>query len=679
MKPEILAPVGGKEQLVAAVRAGANAVYFGTKNMNARRNANNFSNEELIEAVSYAHASGVKVYITLNTLVFDDELSNLENELKVVAAAGADAIIVQDLAVASFVRKCCPDIDLHASTQMCIHNVWGVEALKRFGFTRAVLARELSLEEISKINRSVPDMELEVFVHGALCMSVSGMCYLSSIIGERSGNRGLCAQPCRLNFRCNEREYALSLKDMSYVAKLNELCAAGVTSLKIEGRMKRPEYVAASVNACKMALEGLKPDLETLKAVFSRSGFTDGYLTGKRNISMFGVRTKDDVVASSNVLKKLSNLYKSERPAVKVDMKLFLLSEKSILEVSGGGEQVEITFVAATLMSEHALNKSQVCELLSKTGGTIFIPGNIEYEAFEGAMLPFSVLNKARRQALEELYRALLLPRPKQYFDFVLPDIEKIYPEESQIWGQFTRFSQICFDDIFDRIILPLEEVIPNSNAVLKFKDKLIVKLPDLAFDEYSHKIKRELEFLKETGFNSVMCGNIGILEICKSMGFELHGGFGLNITNSISIDEYVRNYNLLDAVVSFEMSMSRIVKLKNEIPIGVIGYGYLPLMRFRACPLRDNNGCGKCKGGGVVTDRLGNKFSIVCHNRQYSTLLNSIPICISDKEIKADFTILCFNNNEKESEIKTIIDLFKKGNTPEFKRTNGLYFRKLK
>ncbi len=281
---EILAPAGNEQSLIAAVRSGADAVYLGTGAFNARRNADNFKDNSLAEAVNYCHGRGVKVYVTLNTLIRDEELPAFLDAAREVAEAGPDGVIVQDLAVVKVLKTICPDLPLVASTQMSVHNAAGVKALEDLGFSRVVLARELTLEEIRKI-RSETRAELEVFIHGALCMSVSGMCYYSAMMGERSGNRGLCAQPCRLNSACNGRPYALSLKDMSFITRVRDLEAAGVCSVKIEGRMKRPEYVAAAVTAVRTALDGKEPDMATLQAVFSRSGFTDGYLTGKRNVS----------------------------------------------------------------------------------------------------------------------------------------------------------------------------------------------------------------------------------------------------------------------------------------------------------------------------------------------------------------------------------------------------------
>ncbi len=304
-KIEILAPAGGFDSVLAAVRSGADAVYLGEKRFSARASAKNFSDEELRQATAYCHIHGVKVYVTLNTIVFDEEFSSLADAIKAAARADVDALIVQNMGVARLAKQIAPDLPLHASTQMSVHTAAGVRALCEMGFRRVVLAREMTRAEIKKAAQ-IP-VELEVFVHGALCMCVSGQCYFSAMLGSRSGNRGACAQTCRLPFSVNRQKggHALSLKDNSLIGHLNELQALGVASAKIEGRMKRPEYVAAAVRACVEQRDcGCISDrtAEELRGVFSRTGFTDGYYTDRRGRGMFGTRTRDDVVSADEKL-----------------------------------------------------------------------------------------------------------------------------------------------------------------------------------------------------------------------------------------------------------------------------------------------------------------------------------------------------------------------------------------
>ncbi|MDO5331672.1 MAG: peptidase U32 family protein, partial [Bacillota bacterium] len=335
-KPEILAPVGGQEQLFAAVRLGADAVYFGLQNFNARRNAENFGGDNVSDTIEYCHEHDCNVNITINTLVCDNEIKDMHKAVDMAVSAGADALIIQDFAVAKYVKDTYPNMHMHASTQMAVHNSEGVKILRDYGFSQFVLARELSLDEIKKIYDET-GADLEVFVHGAHCMCVSGNCYLSSMIGGRSGNRGLCAQPCRLEWHLNDKDHALSLKDLSYIQYINDLADAGVKTLKIEGRMKRPEYVAEAVRQCKLAIGGGEVDTSNLKAIFSRSGFTAGYLEGKCNADMFGYRTKEDVTAAEDVLPKIAKLYEKEPQSISVDMMLYAIeNDNSQLTVSDG-------------------------------------------------------------------------------------------------------------------------------------------------------------------------------------------------------------------------------------------------------------------------------------------------------------------------------------------------------
>ena len=401
--PEILAPVGGEEQLKAALRCGADAVYFGLQNFNARRNADNFNGEGLEDTIRKCHEHSCRVYITVNTLVFDDELKDVYRAVDTAAEAGADALIIQDFAVAAYAKEYYPGLKRYASTQMAVHNSEGVRALQKWGFDRVVLARELSLKEIRTIV-SETGADVEVFVHGAHCMSLSGNCYLSSMIGGRSGNRGLCAQPCRLDCSVCGRDHALSLKDLSYMDHIKELAEAGVGSLKIEGRMKRAEYVAAAVTACRNAREGKPYDIDTLRSVFSRSGFTDGYLTGKRTLDMFGYRTKEDVVAAEGVLRDLSRLYEKEVQSVPVDMYFTVRAgEPAALTLSDGIRWVSCEGPIPEQARTAPLTKESAEKNLSKLGGTIYRLGSLSAEIGEGLMLPVSALNEMRRNAVKAL------------------------------------------------------------------------------------------------------------------------------------------------------------------------------------------------------------------------------------------------------------------------------------
>lgn len=677
-KGEILAPVGGMEQLYAAVRCGADAVYLGTKSFNARSSAENFNEAELMSAISYCRVRGVKVYIAMNTLITDKELNEVKNEIITIANAGADGVIIQDLAVAALWRQLCPDMKIHASTQMTIHNLEGVKIAEKLGFSRVVLARELTLEEIKYICQNT-SLEVEVFVHGALCMSISGTCLLSSMIGARSGNRGKCAQPCRLNFKVGGREYGLSLKDLSVIDSIKKLSEAGVKSFKIEGRMKRPEYVAAAVSAVRAARDGNEFDTETLRAVFSRSGFTKGYLEGKRVLSMFGYRKKEDVVAAAPVLKDLAALYKDEKPVVPVEMTFTADENRAVLLVSDG----KFTVKKETDAIEKAISKMldyEFCEkCFGKTGGTPFYLSSLNCTISQGLSIPAKVLNSMRREALEELYslKSEIVPY-KICDDLAHEKISAAYrSDDRKLRLSFQRFDA-SFDHVAaEKIILPLREIMLHQESIDLYGEKLIARLPHFAFGEMEQRLEERLKKLFELGVKSVYVDNIGILALAKRLGFTVYGGYGLNVLNSLALSEY-GDLGVKDCILSPEIAISDAAKISSRVSKGLLGYGFLPLMNFRACPAQGAKGCEGCRGLTEVIDRIGTRFFIMCNERHYSQLLNSVPLYIGDKEPKnIDFELLYFTFESKDT-AKKIVDCYSLGAPLNTKKTGGLYFREL-
>jgi putative protease len=666
--PEILAPVGGQEQLSAAVRCGADAVYLGAKGFNARRNAENF--DDLAAVVGCCHARGVDVHVTLNTLVFDSEMKELERTLDEVAASGADAVIVQDLAVMRLVKERYPTLKLHASTQCAVHNTDGVKLFEDYGVDRVVLARELSIKEIEKI-RAATSVELETFVHGALCMCLSGACYLSGMLGGRSGNRGLCAQPCRLDFKGANGGYALSLKDMSHLAHVRELAEAGVASLKIEGRMKRPEYVAAAVTAARQAAMGEKYDEETLRAVFSRSGFTDGYATGERR-NMFGHREKEDVTSAEGVLGALRRLYDKEAPRVKVDFNL-AIGENSSLTASALGKSVTVTGEGGIEALSRPTDAALAEKNLSKLGGTQFYLGSVELSNPAKLMLPPSVINALRRSAVERLNGELstVVPHSEHEWNFDIPVAKA--PEKPEFWAKFEKKSQL-FEGA-DRYILPIGEI--DGALIEKYGSLLTAALPDLDFPETEDKTRASLSELGRLGLSSVYAPNCGGIELAKSLGLSVFGAPELNIVSTAALEEY-RALGLEAATVSWETRMSRVSALGGTLPRGIVAYGYLPVMRFRNCPNRRNGQCGDCNGYPHLTDRKGAKFQIICHNRRDQTLLNSVPLHIGGKgRAECDY-YLCLFTVESAAECRKIFDEIKLDRPSEKPRTGGLYYREL-
>lgn len=405
---EILAPCGSAESLDAALNTGADAVYLGMKTFSARKNASNFTFEELSGAVEKSHKQGVKVYIALNTLFFDDETDKLKETIRQADESGADAVIVQDLGTAHLVKRIAPRLRLHASTQMTVTSASGAIFARQNGFSRVVLPRELSYEEIADIT-SKADIETEVFVHGALCVCLSGQCLLSAAIGGRSGNRGLCAQPCRLDYTCGDRQNALSLKDLSLIDQLQKLEAAGVTSAKIEGRMKRPEYVAAAVSQCRAALNGESTDTELLRSVFSRSGFTKGYFDGSFK-NMQGIRSKEDTEGSAETMSKLRQLYRSPYKRFTVDMHVEIKADSPIICLITCGElRTAVTGCVPHPALNRAVTAEEISERMSKLGGTVFTAGKITCELDDGLSVPVSAVNELRRKAAEEISRFIAI------------------------------------------------------------------------------------------------------------------------------------------------------------------------------------------------------------------------------------------------------------------------------
>ncbi len=676
---EILAPVGAEEQLKAAVRSGANAVYLGVENFNARRNADNFTTDNLKGAVKYCRLRNVKVYVTLNTLVFDKETEELYETVKAIAQSGADAVIVQDFATVGAVREICPQMPLHASTQMAVHNVAGAKYLEEMGFSRIVLARELSREEMKAIRNEVKT-ELEVFVHGAHCMSASGNCYLSAMLGERSGNRGLCAQGCRLNWKNqHNREYALSLKDMSYLDRISDLMEIGIDSFKIEGRMKRPEYVAAAVSSLKKAMEKGFYDKITLRSVFSRNGFTDGYLQGKRDVSMFGYRLKEDVTSASGVLKELENSYKNEIRPNKADAKLILEKDKpATLFLSSKGITAKVTGEIPREPRTAPLSQEIAFRNLSKLGDTSFYLDFFEFDNPRGLTLPASAINALRREGANVLENKLG-EKTYEIYDAQPPKIPRgEFTEKSKTRVRLEHFSQYSEDfEKADLLILPIDEILENSEEIECLPVKIAAELPALIYPEDESAILKKLSQVKKLGIVRGVTGNIGGIYLLKKAGFRIHGSHGLNITNSLSAKAY-EDMGLSDITLSFELSEKAVKNIGSQIPKGAYIYGYLPIMLMRACPQKSENGCLNCTGNTVLTDRKGVDFPFLCHNKKYGVLHNSVPLYIGDKNLRNLDFVTFFFTVESKKECKKIFDAYFNNRNPEGKKTNGLYSREL-
>lgn len=683
-KIEILAPAGGFNSVIAAVRSGADAVYVGQKQFSARASAQNFDEDELKKAVAYCHIHGVKVYVTINTIIFDDEFDMLRDAILSAARADADALIVQNIGAAMLARELVPDLPLHASTQMSVHTAGGVRALYEMGFKRVVLSREMSRDEIKRAAQ-VP-VELEVFVHGALCMCVSGQCYFSAMLGSRSGNRGACAQTCRLPFSVGREKsgYALSLKDNSLVSHIGELEKMGVVSAKIEGRMKRPEYVAAAVRACREQRDcGFVSDntSKMLRGVFSRTGFTDGYFTDRLGKEMFGTRTKNDVVsADDKLLSAIRQSYKDEIRNIKLSGQFIAkLGEKPVLCLSDGVHKVEKTSdilceKAVKLPVDESRCKTQLC----KTGGTAYEIESLDCKIDSEISLPMSALNALRREVLGELdvVRSVVhnykINKTKNF-----APITPYKPKEqgfvrARVTG--TKISS-AFKDC-QLVFVPLFSDFNEIERLINEGFNIGVEVPRGMFAR-EEQIKEQLARVRKIGVIDVLCHNIGALYEAKQLKMKLHGGFGLNLVNTYDL-LWAEKYGIEDVELSFELTFERINALGGGIKRGIISYGYLPLMLCRNCPNKSiGMDCKTCKNQSKMTDRKNEKFFLKCDG-DCTEVLNCVPLFVALEEfskLSTDFNILRFSVENYVENIENIRSFNPKPMLKD-KITRGLYRR---
>lgn len=678
---EILSPAGDFESVVAATRSGANAVYLGYGNFNARRNAENFNAETLKSTIEYCHIRGVKVYLTLNTLVFDAEIDSALSVALCAAKCGVDAFIVQDLGLARVLKNALPEIALHASTQLSVHSESALFTLKNMGFKRVVVAREMdkySLERICKTAKEL-DLEIEAFVHGALCMCLSGQCFLSSMLGSRSGNRGLCAQPCRLAFSVeNGTGHDLSLKDLSLVGHIPEMIEMGVSSLKIEGRMKRPEYVAITTAVCKMTANGERvPEeyFEMLNKIFSRDGFTDGYFENKLGKEMFGVRQDDAGKLTKEVVNKIHNIYRNELQAIPVSANLSVLeNEESTLCLSD--EEFEATIkgeipqVAKTLPITEEFARSQI----EKMGGTPYYLKDFTLKTNGNITLTAGELKNLRRKAIELLNSLRAKVKPITFNEYKSGDAE-YFENPVSYFARFRDVSQIPKNlQNIKAIILPLE----NGAAAYKSNLPLYADIPR-GFLNKEDEVLSLLKKAKENNIAGAFCGNIAAIELCKKAGVTPVADFGLNICNNESLNQ-ISDFGIKEAVLSFENPIANINKLSNKnIKKGIICYGKVPLMLTRNCPNKNGNGCQNCNKNAKITDRLGIEFPLVCRFG-FTELYNSRPLYLLDRinEFNIDFALFYFTD-ETKSEIEEILTNSNGNYSLPNEYTRGLYYRTIR
>ena len=642
---ELLAPAGSMEALRAAVCNGADAVYLGADTFNARMNARNFSAADLQEAVVYCHVRGVKVHLTLNTLVLDREMPRAAELIRMAASCGVDAFIVQDLGMVSLCRQLAPDVPIHASTQMSIHSLEGVLEAAALGCSRVVLARELPAEEIANICKKSP-VEIEVFVHGALCMCYSGQCYLSSVIGRRSGNRGQCAQPCRLPYgygRFESTRYPLSLKDNCLAGELDELRRMGVASIKIEGRMKRPEYVAIVTRAYRTVLNGGKltqADLQELETAFSRQGFTDGYFKGQTGSDMFGRRQESEDTA---------DLFASARATYeqgetqRIGVRFYAMihrGQPARLAVEDPDGNLCRTYGPVPEQAVYrSLTAQDLEQQLKKTGGTPYLCTSVRSSLDPDLMLPASAINAMRRDVIAELTAKRGRAEKPHLNAYDEPPRYDGISGEPQLTVAVRTADQITSRMLSMKptvLYVPLSELVehPELRQRVGVETQLAAILPRVIWSGELVPIARQLRTVYDMGVRQVLAGNLGQLHIARAAGFAVRGDFGLNIVNSRAM-RYLREQGLDSQLLSFELTLPQIRDISKAVPAEVLIYGRLPLMLMENCVIKNRTGTCTCQTGTVrLVDRVGEEFPIVkdpgtCRN----VLLNGKKLYLLDKK----------------------------------------------
>lgn len=642
---ELLSPAGSPESVVAAVQNGADAIYLGFGNFNARRGAKNFTEEEFAAAAEYCRIRGVKTYVTLNTLASDKELFEVANAARKASRLGADAILVQDLGVLQAVRQTVPDMPVHASTQMSIHNLEGVKTAAAMGISRVVLARELDLDEIRFICLHSP-VEIEVFVHGALCMCYSGQCYMSSVIGRRSGNRGLCAQPCRLPYTANAKgtDYPLSLKDYCLISHLKELEDAGVASLKIEGRMKRPEYAAIVTGIYSRALkDGKTPsarDLADLESAFSRQGFTDGYLTGKTGPEMFGTRMADEGESRTLFSVARKTYLHSEMPLVPVQFQA-AVSPGSHVKLTARDDRGNEASAEGPIPEDavsKALTFAALQTQLYKTGGTPFYCKGVKAEVSPGLSLPVSAINEMRRQTLSgilekrkmlpERSEGLYVPAPKIINRGDAPVLTVSVENLSQLSPELADVRPFV-------LYVPLQQVAGGERQLMPFltngKTSVCAVLPRIFHDRELDQVLRMLSKAKKMGIKEVLSGNLGQIMMAKRLGFDVRGDYGLNVYNSCALN-ILSALGLKSATLSFEARLEQIRDISKCIDTELIVYGRLPLMITENCVVKNTQGACSCDHFAGITDRYGFHFPVLKEFGCRNAIYNSKKLFLADK-----------------------------------------------
>ena len=687
---ELLAPAGSMEALRAAVQNGANAVYLGCGQFNARQSAKNFTPQALTEAVKYCHIRGVAVHLTLNTLVSDKELGEAAALIRHAATAGIDAFIVQDLGIIQLCKEIAPNVPLHGSTQMTVHNLAGVQFCAGLGMSRVVLSRELSREEIRYICTNSP-IEIEVFGHGALCMSYSGQCYMSSVIGGRSGNRGRCAQPCRQSYGYNrwENKYPLSLKDNCTVQYVKDLEAMGVASLKLEGRMKRAEYVAAVTKVYREAIDTgrVTRDMEEqLSTAFNRQGFTD-YYSGKIGAQMFGIRK--DTATDEAWNKQMRLTYETaENPLVPIEFQMVVHADQSALKViDDDGRSYTVAGPAPEQARTMELTHEALASRLNKTGGTPYRCVRVRSDIAPGVTLSAATINAMRRDALNMLTalrarrESPVLARPSKTIHH--PGV-RIPPALTVQVATREQITPALLNSGIAVLYVPLHILSQDLSLCQTLAERLTVcaVLPRIVHDGEIAKLQQDLLRVKGVGVKEALIGNVGLLLPVRECGLRIRGDFGLNLYNSAAVNA-TRDLQLRSACLSFEMTLPQIRDVSKGVPCELLVYGRMPLMLTENCIIRGQTGNCTCNAAPAkLTDKTGAEFPIIKDgNNCRSVLLNGKKLYWLDRQ--ADLARLglwatrLYFTTENPKEVDRILSAYQNGAPFDPGAcTRGLYLR---
>lgn len=688
---ELLSPAGGYDALVAAVQSGADAVYMGFGAFNARRSAKNFTDEDFASAVRYCHLRGVRVFLTLNTLVTDRELPQAAEALRNASRMGVDAVLVQDWGLLTLAQEIVPDLPIHASTQMSLFTLGGANEAAALGMERVVLARELCRDDIAEICKGC-GAEIEIFGHGALCMCYSGQCEMSAVLGQRSGNRGACAQPCRLPYGVNapcRNGYPLSLKDANLSACLQDMERIGVDCLKIEGRMKRPEYVAVVTGIYRRLLDERRQPTAAegaaLEQAFSRSGFTDGYWLGKKGPQMFGTRP-ENAPEPKELFAKARAQYENGRENRKIPVTLRLTVRRGEPVRLGGSCAIHGGVTIALAQGdapEEARNRAVTAEelrqRLSKTGGTVFTADSVEIELDEGLMVSASVINGLRREVLDELAaRREDIPARRELPASPLPDAPET-PQEMAFTVSVSRACQVTAELLAEKpaiVYVPAEELDGLEPTGLHGETELCAVLPRVFRTADEQPLRAMLERHPEV--TSVAIGNLGHLPIVRGLGRTLRGDFGLNVYNSRAV-KFWRDRGLSSVTVSFELRWQQVRDLAKYADCEGIVYGRLPLMITENCVTKNNVGCAH-GAGSVLTDRTGAQFPVQCAYGCRCEIENGKVLVLADKpevfRCGLRYGRLRFTTESPEA-CAAILRAHKAGNvTAGEDATRGLFYR---